>query len=182
MKIYTKTGDKGETGLIGGVRIAKDDLRISTYGTLDELNACLGMVLAQGSQVPPRLGAELLTVQAELFQLGAELATPEGQKAMMAVVQIDDITKYEQSIDAMEATLAPLKNFILPGGNQAGAGLHFARTVCRRAERLVVTLAKSVPIRNEVVVYLNRLSDYLFVAARYTNAQASIEDTPWKPR
>jgi cob(I)alamin adenosyltransferase len=179
MKIYTKKGDEGQTGLFGGERVPKDHLRIRTYGTLDELNAVLGVVLASPS-VGSELRQRLLRVQNELFQLGAELATPRGKDAGIALVRDADTEQLEQEIDAMEKTLAPLKTFILPGGSPASAHLHVARTVSRRAERELVALHRVESLRGEVLRYVNRLSDYLFVSARFANHEAGKADVPWK--
>lgn len=181
MKIYTKKGDTGETGLFGGGRVAKDDLRIRTYGTVDELNAVLGCVLAQ-SEMDEDLRSRLSRLQAELFQLGAELATPRGKRLPASVLSSADVEKMEREIDAMEAKLAPLRSFILPGGTSASALLHLARTVSRRAERELVSLHRQEPLRLEVLAYLNRLSDYLFVCARYANHLGKVADTPWLPK
>lgn len=177
MKIYTKTGDTGETGLWGGARVPKDDLRIRTYGTVDELNAAVGIVLAEGPG--PILAPRLIRIQGELFRLGAELATPRGKNVATALVEDEDISLQEREIDEMEKTLPPLKTFILPGGHRAAACLHLARTICRRAERELVTLNRAEPQRALAIQYLNRLSDYLFVAARFANHQAGVVDVPW---
>ena len=177
MKIYTKGGDTGQTSLFGGQRVSKDDLRIRTYGGFDELNACIGLVLSVQSQAD--VAKRLLRVQGELFQLGAELATPIGKKVSTQLIVQKNIQTLEQEIDEMEAKLSPLKTFILPGGSQAGAALHLARTVCRRAERDLVTLHTSQPVRAEVLQYINRLSDYLFVIARFTNQQSRAVEQPW---
>jgi cob(I)alamin adenosyltransferase len=178
MKIYTKKGDAGETGLFGNVRVPKDDLRISSYGTLDELNTILGMVLCD-IEVHGELKTHLGRIQNELFQLGAELATPGGKDAGIQLVDLHEIHLLEREIDAMEIQLPPLKNFILPGGSRAASQLHFARTVCRRAERDIVSLNRSEPLRAEVLQYVNRLSDYLFVCARFANHLAKKPDVPW---
>lgn len=178
MKIYTKKGDAGETGLYGNVRIPKDDLRIRSYGTLDELNAHLGLVLCESS-LSADLRARLLRLQGELFQLGAELATPRGKSTGIRLLDQPEIEAQEHEIDAMETQLAPLKTFILPGGGRASALLHLARTVCRRAEREIVTLNRSEPQRPAVIQYMNRLSDYLFVCARFANHEAQVADVPW---
>jgi cob(I)alamin adenosyltransferase len=178
MKIYTKQGDAGETGLYGNVRVPKDDLRIRGYGTLDELNACLGVVLSDAG-LSQELRERLSRVQAELFQLGAELATPRGKSTGIRLVEQAEIERMEKEIDAMEAKLPPLKTFILPGGAPASAQLHLARTVSRRAEREVVSLNRAEPQRPAVVQYMNRLSDYLFVCARYANLHAKVADVPW---
>lgn len=178
MKIYTKQGDAGETGLFGGPRVPKDDLRIRTYGTVDELNASLGLALAQAA-FPAELVEPLHRVQGELFQLGAELATPRGKTLPIPAIETDRIEALEKEIDAMEGKLPPLKSFILPGGNPASASLHFARTVSRRAERELVSLSRQDPQRSEVLQYMNRLSDYLFVCARFANALGGGTDIPW---
>ena len=146
MKIYTKTGDSGETGLYGGARVLKDNIRIQTYGTLDELNATLGMALAEAG-LPPVLQNQLLRIQGELFQLGAELATPTGKTVAISLIEASQIESLENEIDSMEIQLKPLKTFILPGGLKAAAVLHFARTVGRRAERELITLNRSEPVR-----------------------------------
>jgi cob(I)alamin adenosyltransferase len=171
VKIYTRTGDRGETSLFGGARVPKNDPRIDAYGTIDELNSCLGVVLA----VEP--DAQLLAVQRDLFEIGAHLASPGTSR--FAGVETSRIEELERGIDAMEAELAPLKTFILPGGTPAAAQLHVARTVCRRAERLVVALHDDDPATESSIAYLNRLSDYLFVAARHANHKRGVEDVPW---
>ena len=171
MKIYTRTGDRGETSLFGGARVPKNDPRIDAYGTIDELNSCLGVVLS----VEP--DAQLLEVQRDLFEIGAHLASPGTSR--FTGVESSRIEELERGIDAMEADLVPLKSFILPGGTAAAAQLHVARTVCRRAERLVVALQDDDPATQSSIAYLNRLSDYLFVAARYANRKRGVEDVPW---
>jgi cob(I)alamin adenosyltransferase len=188
MKIYTKTGDDGETGLFGGPRVRKDHIRIEAYGTVDELNAVLGVVRTQSP--PAQLDALLVTFQNQLFDLGAELATPEPKKFGIAGVTPQQVAALEQAIDRHEAELEPLRQFILPGGTPAAASLHLARTICRRAERLLVTLAAVVvegneglvaePISSDALIYLNRLSDLLFVLARWTNRKAGVADVPWQ--
>ncbi len=178
MKIYTKKGDTGETGLFGGERVPKDHLRIRTYGTLDELNSILGMTLTQAG-APDSLRTSLARVQAELFQLGAELATPRGKGVPSGLIDEPQIELLEREIDAMEASLPPLKTFILPGGSACAAHLHLARTVARRAERELVALNRQEPLREAVLRYVNRLSDALFVAARFANHTGGIADVPW---
>jgi len=178
MKIYTKKGDTGETGLHGGGRVPKDNLRISTYGTLDELNAILGMVTSDKT-LPADLKLRLTRIQAELFQLGAELATPIGKSVGIALIGQTQIEAMEYEIDRMEVALSPLKTFILPGGSLSAAQLHLARTVSRRAERELVTLHRTEPARPEVLQYVNRLSDYLFVCARFANFESGMADIPW---
>jgi cob(I)alamin adenosyltransferase len=178
MKIYTKKGDEGETGLYGGARVPKDDLRIQTYGTLDELNAVLGIAACEAG-IPDVLKVRLVRVQAELFQMGAELATPKGKKVTTKLLGAPEITELEKEIDSMEDDLEPLTTFILPGGSRLAAQLHFARTVSRRAERKLVTLHKTEAQRPEVLQYVNRLSDYLFVSARWANYRLQVADIPW---
>jgi cob(I)alamin adenosyltransferase len=182
MKIYTKTGDGGTTGLFGGARVDKDDERVEAYGTVDEINAVLGT--ARAAHPPTELDALLERVQADLFVVGAELATVPGKedKLPMQLVSAEDCERLERAIDSMEARLSPLKTFILPGGSPAAAALHHARTVCRRAERRVLRASRSATVRPDVLVYLNRLSDFLFVAARQTNQVAGVSDVPWAPR
>lgn len=178
MKIYTKRGDTGETGLFGGERVQKDHLRIRTYGTLDELNSVLGVLQAQPG-VPGSLRETIARVQAELFQLGAELATPRGKSVPSGLLGDTEIQRLEQAIDSMEAVLPPLQSFILPGGSLAASYLHLARTVARRGERELVALNRAEPLREPVLRYLNRLSDHLFVAARFANFEAKVADVPW---
>jgi cob(I)alamin adenosyltransferase len=178
MKIYTKTGDEGETGLFGAPRVRKDAPRIEAYGTVDELNACLGAVRAE--PLAADLDELLMQVQHELFDLGAELATPDTAKRSLPGLGPKQIEALEQAIDRYEEALPPLQQFILPGGCQAAAALHVARTVCRRAERRLVTLAAQEPISPTLVVYLNRLGDLLFVLARVANQRAGRPDTPWQ--
>jgi cob(I)alamin adenosyltransferase len=183
MKIYTKTGDDGETGLFGGARVSKADARVETYGDVDELNCVLGTVRAQ-------LGADsvvdgvLNAIQSELFVLGAELARAPGKDVDVGVALLTDheVERLERTIDELERELTPLKTFILPGGAPDAALLHMARSVCRRAERRLVALCAVQAIRPELVRYLNRLSDLLFVAARYANFHANVADVPWLGR
>ncbi|MCE9608575.1 MAG: cob(I)yrinic acid a,c-diamide adenosyltransferase [Planctomycetia bacterium] len=182
MKIYTKTGDDGETGLFGGPRVPKDHLRIEAYGTVDELNSVVGLVrlhLRSSQALLVGLDANLERIQNELFDLGAALATPEPMKFGIAGITDDAITALELSIDRLELDLEPLRQFILPGGAPAAAYLHLARTVCRRAERLLVALARAADIAPNAVIYLNRLSDWLFVAARWVNKSEGQPDVPW---
>ena len=181
MKIYTKGGDAGETGLFGGKRVPKDELRIEAYGQLDETNSALGAALAL-HKFGPELRACLERVQGELFQLGAELATPAGRALSLAPLTDAETERLEREIDAMEAGLEPLKNFILPGGTPGAALLHIARTRIRSAERMIVTLNRAEPLRGEVLRYVNRLSDHLFVCARAANREAGVPDSPWIPK
>jgi len=181
MKIYTKTGDDGSTSLFRGDRVAKDHLRIRVYGTLDELNALLGITLSLGG-LEKSLEKNILKIQNELFTLGAELATPRGKEIGIELIQDSHIKALETQMDEMEKNLLPLKNFILPGGHPCSAYLHFARTVCRRAERELITLHRSETCRETVLQYLNRLSDYFFMAARFQNYSSKIKDTPWSSK
>lgn len=184
MRIYTKTGDDGTTGLFGGERVPKDDLRIEAYGSVDELNTQLGFVRSLGGLVREH-EAMLGTLQEGLFVLGADLATPARKdRANISIPRVtpDDLACLESFIDRLEEALPPLKNFILPGGSPAGAALHVARTVARRAERHAVTLFRHEPeIGTLPVQYLNRLSDLLFVLARAVNHAAGAEEHPWVP-
>ncbi len=179
MKIYTKTGDAGQTGLFAGPRVWKDDPRIEAYGAVDELNSVLGLVRAE--QPPAGIDELLVAIQNDLFCVGAELATPDPAASGVAFAADPRITALEQAIDSFESRLEPLKQFILPGGTKAAAALHLARTVARRAERRVLTLARGSeePISPLLVIYLNRLSDLLFVLARGANAAAGVGDQPW---
>ncbi len=180
MKIYTKRGDEGQTGLFGGERVFKDHSRIHAYGTLDELNAALGVAIAEvAPPMPKEFGPRLLKIQNELFQLGAELATPRGKSVSIALLEEPAVERLEKEIDGMESTLEPLKNFILPGGSRVAALLHVARTVSRRAEREIISLNRAESQRAVVLQYMNRLSDYLFVCSRFANARAQIADIPW---
>ena len=181
MKIYTKTGDQGQTGLFGGERVSKDHLRIRAYGDLDELNASLGSVLSEMT-VSQGVKERLLRIQNELFQLGAELATPRGKKTTTTLLGETEVARLESEIDKMEETLQPLKNFILPGGSRVAAQLHLARATSRRAEREMISLHRAEPLRAVVLEYINRLSDYLFVCARFANHEVNVEDLPWVPR
>jgi len=180
MKIYTKTGDLGTTTLFGGGRVPKYHRRVAAYGAVDETNAVLGLAVALCTD--PELRQKLERVQAELFEVGADLATPLDAKTSYVVrVQEASIARLEQEIDAWEEELPPLQNFILPGGSPLGATLHMARTVCRRAERDVAALAAQEPLQPTTQRYLNRLSDWLFVLARLVNHRQGQIETPWKP-
>lgn len=181
-RIYTRTGDGGDTGLFGGGRVRKHDLRVAAYGTVDELNAVLGVAraaLADENRVRA-LDEFVMRVQHQLFNLGAELATPQPDAHGTNLVSDADIAWLEASIDLWEQSLAPLKTFILPGGTAAAAHLHWARTVCRRAERLIVNLSEREHLRGEVLCFINRLSDALFVAARAANHALAVSDVPWR--
>lgn len=176
MKIYTRTGDHGQTSLFGGARVAKNDARIEAYGTIDELNSQLGV--SRASAIPAESDAILHQVQVDLFEIGAHLASPGTSR--FPGVDEERIAELERAIDAMERELEPLKSFILPAGALAAAQLHVARTVCRRAERLVVALHDESDATLSTIAYLNRLSDYLFVAARFANSRAGVADVPWQ--
>lgn len=180
MKIYTKTGDDGTTGLFGGERVPKFSARIEAYGTVDELNSVIGIVLT--GEMPERLRESLTRISSLLFDVGADLATPLNPPPKYAIPRIQAVSLawLEGLIDEFEAELSPLKNFILPGGTFAAAHLHLARTVCRRAERKAVELQQTEYIGEIVVPFLNRLSDFLFVSARFANSKAGIEDVAWK--
>jgi cob(I)alamin adenosyltransferase len=179
MKIYTKTGDMGSTGLFGGPRVSKDDDRIEAYGTVDELNAALGIVRA--ANVPADIDEQLSNIQSELFSIGAELATPDPDAFQVRIIGPSHISRLEREIDAHEATLPPLKHFILPAGCAAASHLHLARSICRRAERRVVTLVRrhEASVSEELLVYLNRLGDLLFVLSRVANSRAGVDEVKW---
>lgn len=181
MKIYTKTGDDGTTGLFGGARVKKASLRVDAYGTVDELNAAIGV--SRATRQDAFIDGVLSQVQVDLFTLGAELATVPGKEDNLAMPLVgdDDAARLERAIDDGEKGLPALKNFVLPGGTPQAASLHLARTICRRAERAVLAIDDTQP-RRELVIYLNRLSDLLFVLARKANAVAGVEDVPWAPR
>jgi cob(I)alamin adenosyltransferase len=172
-KIYTKTGDDGTTGLGDGTRVAKDSARVAAYGTVDELNSAIGVVLAQG--VPPEVRETLTQVQHDLFDLGGELCIPG-----MAMIHDADVERVEQTLDKFNEDLPPLKDFILPGGGMAAACAHVARTTCRRAEREVVTLGATESVRAEAIRYLNRLSDLLFVIARVLARASGHGEVLWQ--
>ena len=185
MKVYTRGGDAGETSLFGGRRVPKDAPRVLAYGEVDELNAQIGLALAELSHGDLR--RHLLTVQSSLFDLGAELAAPgsgadSARRAPRPSVTQAEVEQLEGWIDELDAELTPLASFILPGGERSAALLHVARVVCRRAERQVVSLAASEPVDAAGVAYLNRLSDYLFTAARTANARAGVEEPKWVGR
>jgi len=179
MKIYTKTGDDGTTSLFDGTRVPKNDLRVSAYGAVDELNAMLGIALSD--KMDADLRDLLRAIQRALFALGAQLANPAKKKQKeKADFPGKKVEVLEQAIDRLEGELEPLKTFILPGGSPFSARLHYARTVCRRAEREVVTLSKKETVAPILIVYLNRLSDLLFVIARAANRRANVPDIPWE--
>jgi cob(I)alamin adenosyltransferase len=178
-RVYTKTGDTGETGLIDGSRVPKDDLRVAACGEVDELNAVLGLARSQAAAEEVDL---LLHIQQDLFALGAQLADPTaaiGQRKAKAAIEPGRVQLLESAVDAREAHMPPLKTFLLPGGTPLGAAFHLARTVCRRAERAVVALNRRALVDPLVLVYLNRLSDLLFVLARHENLRAGRPEEPW---
>jgi cob(I)alamin adenosyltransferase len=182
VKIYTKTGDHGETGLFDGTRVPKHSPRVEAYGDVDELNALLGLALAfirDDADIRPCL----LTIQRDLFVVGAHLADPsarvEAKRGTKANFPEDKVSQLEQWIDQFEEHVAPLRQFILPGGSKGGATLHHARTVCRRAERQIVALSQEVAVASVIIVYMNRLSDFLFVAARLENQRRNYSEIPW---
>jgi cob(I)alamin adenosyltransferase len=179
MKVYTKTGDKGKTSLFGGQRVMKDALRIEAYGTIDELNSHLGVI--RSLKPVTQLDGILDSLQQELFVLGADLATPRSQKkAKVRRIGSLEVERAEKTIDSLEEYLEPLQAFILPAGSNIASELHVARTVCRRAERCVVRLSRRNDIGPLPLVYLNRVSDLLFVLARYANKLDGVEETKWK--
>jgi cob(I)alamin adenosyltransferase len=182
VKIYTKTGDSGETGLFDGTRVTKADARVATYGDVDELNAGLGV--ARATLHDPELTGMLEQIQRDLFALGARLADPSHRiagRVTKAAIDLADITRLEGWIDTLEATLPPLRRFILAGGSPGGAALHLARTVCRRAERAMVALRTNDhdAFESELLIYVNRLSDLLFVMARAANQRAGTPEIEW---
>lgn len=181
MKIYTKTGDKGETGLFGGERVPKNSLRIDAYGTIDELNSFIGLAVTEtwNNEIKVVLG----NIQNELFSIGADLAAPlneRNQKSGVARIPNHWYINLESHIDHFEERLVELRNFILPGGTKGAAVLHVCRTVCRRAERLVTALKNTEGINENILIYLNRLSDLLFVLSRFENHSAGVPDIKWK--
>jgi cob(I)alamin adenosyltransferase len=181
-RIYTRTGDKGETALVGGQRMPKDSLRIECYGTVDELNAFVGMARFSALDTLPALADILLRVQHELFNLGSILATlPQDVHPKQPRVTETEIKQLELEIDKMNAELTPLRSFVLPGGSRVNTELHACRTICRRAERLAVSLARNESVPSEAIGYLNRLSDALFVWSRWANRQLGAPEVLWSP-
>lgn len=186
MKIYTKTGDKGDTALYGGTRVSKASARVDSYGTIDEVNAFIG--LAKSEITDEQIITQLKKIQFDLFTVGSEAATPadklflaNGKARLPLTIAEEDIEKLERWMDEMEEKLEPLQYFILPGGGKAATSLHVARTVCRRAERGLVFLNESEEVRPELIRYLNRLSDYLFVLARYVSRLQGEKEEYWNP-
>lgn len=185
MKLYTRTGDDGTTGLFGGDRVGKDHPRVEAYGTVDELNAAIGLAAAACDETRP-VQAEVLGIlgelQSRLFDLGADLATPPGSRHESKVTRLSDdqVTRLEGWIDLIDAGNDEMKSFVLPGGTELAAQLHLARTICRRAERRLVNLSRVTTITPAVIVFVNRLSDLLFAMARRANQDAGVPDVPWK--
>jgi cob(I)alamin adenosyltransferase len=185
MKLYTKTGDAGETGLFDGRRVRKDDPRVCAYGAIDELNSQIGVAICSIQARDERswdvLAARLTQLQSELFSLGAELATPEGPKRdRVPAVKPEHVARLEGWIDEASASVEPLRAFVLPGGHPTAAQLHVCRTACRRAEREIVSLASNQTISGDLLIYVNRLSDLLFAWARWSNRLAGVPDVPWQ--
>ncbi|MDP9173443.1 MAG: cob(I)yrinic acid a,c-diamide adenosyltransferase [Planctomycetota bacterium] len=177
MKIYTKTGDDGTTGLIGRERVSKSDARIECTGSVDELNACIGLAVIGAVA---ELGARLAVVQNELFVIGSQLGAAEpAARSGLPAFEESSISRLEMEIDSAEAELPPLRNFILPGGTETSARLHLARTVCRRAERVLVGFSHDRPVHHSILTYINRLSDWLFVQARWANHRQGVADVIW---
>jgi len=184
MKLYTRTGDDGTTGLFGGDRVGKDDLRVEAYGTVDETNASLGLAVAacDGQRAVHRRFLEILgEIQSRLFDIGADLATPAASKheAKIRRVGDPDAAELERWIDEIDGANAPMQNFVLPGGTELAARLHLARTICRRAERRMVALARMETVNGAALKYVNRLGDLLFAMARRANGEAGVADVPW---
>lgn len=179
MKLYTKRGDDGNTDLFGGQRVSKHDPRVSAYGEVDEVNAAIGAAVAICT--PAEIKAQLLAIQSDLFVVGGELAADNPERAVVKV-EASAIARLEQAIDWASEQVAPLQNFVLPGGTPLSSALHLARTVCRRAERAVVAAAQDHEVRPVTIIYLNRLSDLLFALARLANHVAGVADIPWRGR
>ena len=187
MKLYTRTGDDGKTGLFSGDRVGKDHPRIEAYGTVDELNACLGLAassLSADVEFQRILGQDIVELQSRCFDLGADLATPEGARNSDRIGRFtdDDVTGVEAKIDFYTERAPEIRCFVLPGGTELAARLHLARTVCRRAERLMVHLGHAEPITPQAIRWINRLSDLLFAMSRAANHAAGVEDVPWVPK
>jgi cob(I)alamin adenosyltransferase len=181
MKVYTKKGDTGETSLIGGVRVKKNTIRIESYGTVDELNSYIGLIRDQ--EIDPKSKNDLIEIQDRLFTIGSHLAShPEKSKMKLPEISDKDVENLENWIDNMDQQLEPMKSFVLPGGHQTVSFCHIARCVCRRAERLIVSLSENEEVSPTLIKYINRLSDYLFVLSRKLSNDLNIDETPWIPR
>ncbi len=186
MKLYTKSGDDGTTGLFSGARVSKDHPRIESYGTIDEFNATLGMCAAAcdvGNVLHRRLLEILARLQSRMFDIGADLATPEGAKNESKIQRIgqEHVEEVEHWIDEIDGANTPLTAFVMPGGTELASRLHLARTICRRAEREMIHLSHSEPVGNWIIMYVNRSSDFLFAAARLVNKDSGVQDVPWIP-
>jgi len=183
MKIYTRTGDKGTTALFGGERVPKDHPRIAAYGTVDEANSFIGLALThlRGVEALEGVASLMEQIQDDLFVVGADLATPQDAKPTVPRITAEHVQQVEDHIDRLQEDLPPLKHFILPGGTPGAATLHVARTVCRRAERLALAARREESINDEALIYLNRLSDLLFVLARWTNHRVGAPESTWTP-
>ena len=188
-KLYTRSGDDGSTGLFGGGRVPKNHRRVEAYGTVDELNAAIGWSIAgvdgsSRSGVFDRFGSILTALQSRLFDIGADLATPEDSKQQAKIHRIDEaqISEIERWIDEIDGGNAPMKHFVLPGGTELAARLHIARTICRRAERAMVGLYQAEPMNPQTIIYINRISDLLFAMARRANKESGVADVPWIPQ
>lgn len=181
MKLYTRTGDDGSTGLFGGDRVRKDDARIEAYGAVDELNASLGHAIVVCEEV--HLRETLVPIQSRLFDLGADLATPHGSKHESKIARMEEthVFDLETAIDDIDGRNDEIRSFVMPGGTELAARLHVARGVCRRAERSIVRLAVDTEINPVTILFVNRLSDLLFACARFANKSAGVEDVPWQP-
>lgn len=180
MKIYTKTGDSGTTGLFGGARVNKDDIRIEAYGTIDELNSFIGVL--NTSFEHEEYNQLLLEIQKRLFTIGSNLASDPSKEMITPDIDEADIMTLELAMDNMDAILEPLRNFILPGGESSIAHAHVCRTVCRRAERRVITLSNISPVEGIIIIYLNRLSDFFFVLSRFLGKMKGVSEIPWVPK
>lgn len=180
MKIYTKTGDKGQTSLIGGTRVPKDHIRIEAYGTVDELNSWMGVI--HDSITDGKTRMLLLNIQDKLFTIGSHLASdPEKSRMKLPEISDEHVALLETEMDAIDKVVPPMKNFVLPGGHLTVSYCHVARCVCRRAERCVIHLSASAPVEDIIIRYLNRLSDYLFMLSRKMTHDLGVEEIPWKP-
>lgn len=186
MKLYTRSGDDGSTGLFGGDRVSKDHPRVEAYGTIDELNAAIGLAAVAcdpGSPLEKRLSETFQKLQSRLFDIGADVATPEGNKHEAKIIRITQshIDELETLIDEMEEGNEPMTNFVMPGGTELASRLHVARTICRRAERRLISLSLTETVTPEPIIFINRLSDLLFAMARRANHEEGVGDVPWIP-
>lgn len=180
MKIYTKTGDKGQTSLIGGTRVPKDNIRIEAYGTVDELNSWMGVI--RDSINDDHTKKLVIEIQDKLFTIGSHLASdPEKSKMKLPEITDEHVALLEREMDAIDAVVPPMKNFVLPGGHLSVSYCHVARCVCRRAERCIISLTASAPVEDVIIRYLNRLSDYLFMLSRKLTMDLGAEEIPWRP-